>query len=397
MADPTGVRVAWSKILHRMGDEDGAEVDTFLIFRDDHVKGSPEALMNDLDDAIATANRALDQDGEELVYAEGPLVSIRGPMIYVRYTGTREQNRVWVDTLAAALEAAGRAGSLTVAPRASYALFSQVFDDPKVTGFVAYTPAEPVIGPRGASARIDPVAIPALCADAVEWGKFPGADVYFSQGMAMVMMQTPGVARELANAVRQSPAVNLAYGRNNPPGYNSISFGPNGQVCYQAHITDTPWRDRLAKVQQALLRDPARLDLAFIRWRSGGAPSWTSLAGVKPPFPHVTETDLRYNRHLWAHYTPDAHGIQILTQSHVENAADLSGWQVTELPGRRYLVEAKHLDAWYAEPVPDAATLNQARADFGAMILTPEAIGADPDGWVIGKPPHPAASPGSRC
>ena len=40
----------------------------------------------------------------------------------------------------------------------------------------------------------------------------------------------------------------------------------------------------------------------------------------------------------------------------------------------RYLVEARDLDAWYADPEPDPAVLARAREDFGEAIATPELL-----------------------
>jgi hypothetical protein len=52
----------------------------------------------------------------------------------------------------------------------------------------------------------------------------------------------------------------------------------------------------------------------------------------------------------------------------------MSGWAISEVAPDRYLVEAADLAPWYARPQPDAATLAQARADFGDMIITDKNI-----------------------
>jgi len=80
------------------------------------------------------------------------------------------------------------------------------------------------------------------------------------------------------------------------------------------------------------------------------------------------------SRPLMSSFVPDVNGIQVLTDAHLARANDLSAWSITSLNAGRHLVEAKDLAAWYANPEPDPRLLEQARADFGNMILTPEAI-----------------------
>lgn len=391
MEDAGGVRVAWPSIRRRMGNEDGTDLDVFLVFKDDTVKGSPDDLVADVEAAVTAANAALVRGNEELVYAQATLPSVKGPMIQVRYTGTTEQNREWVDLLADSLRAAGRSGTLALAPQASYALFNKIFMVPKVTGFTAYTLNQPptLSQPPGAGGwNVDPEVTAGICAHAVDWGGFPGADVYLTQSVAMVMVQSLDVSAELANGIRQSLSAAVSYGVNRPPGFNRIALSMDGQVCYQAHLPHLSWQNRVAQVRAALLRDPAALDLGFIRWRIGSVHSWSDLNGVRPRLPYVDEGEVRNNRHLWNRYVPDAHAIQVLTRAHLDKATDLSDWQVSDLPGNRYLVQARDLDPWFTQDVPDEKVLAQARQDFGAMILTHETIQSHPDGWVRGRPMH---------
>ncbi|MGI8590385.1 MAG: hypothetical protein ACR2M5_05260, partial [Nakamurella sp.] len=92
-------------------------------------------------------------------------------------------------------------------------------------------------------------------------------------------------------------------------------------------------------------------------------------------------------RHLWNRYVPDAHAVQLLTTAHLEHAADLSDWNITEVAPDRYLVQARDLTPWIDPtgyqnwldrrlPVPEV--LVKARADFGGMITTSEILNSDP-------------------
>ncbi len=102
---------------------------------------------------------------------------------------------------------------------------------------------------------------------------------------------------------------------------------------------------------------------------------------MRHELPDLLARNIRYNRHLLSHYTPDAHGIQILTNQHLERAHDLSTWTTTEIGPDRYLVEAPDLAPWYSEFLPDGAVVDQARRDFGNMLLTKDVIADNPPPW----------------
>lgn len=109
--------------------------------------------------------------------------------------------------------------------------------------------------------------------------------------------------------------------------------------------------------------------------------TWSDLAAVRPPLPHVRESHVRYNRHLYIRYLPDAYGVQLLTDAHLANANALSDWVIEPLGAGKHLVQAQDLESWYATIDPDPDTLAKARADFGGMILAPEIIVANPPPW----------------
>jgi hypothetical protein len=48
--------------------------------------------------------------------------------------------------------------------------------------------------------------------------------------------------------------------------------------------------------------------------------------------------------------------MQLLTAAQIDAAADLSDWEVRELDDAKYLVEARHLAAWFAGDHPDPPT-----------------------------------------
>ena len=102
----------------------------------------------------------------------------------------------------------------------------------------------------------------------------------------------------------------------------------------------------------------------------------------QPPFRDqaapISSHPLSGFRHLMSSRVFDAYGIQLLTDTHLAHAHDLSRWDVQTVAPGRHLVQARDLDPWYAADQPDPAVLEQARADFGDMILTPAIAEAEP-------------------
>jgi hypothetical protein len=162
-----------------------------------------------------------------------------------------------------------------------------------------------------------------------------------------------------------------------------VSFEPFGQSAW-TDLDDTC--------------DPIDLAIRAARLATHFA-SDLDLAEVHPTFAGATDMHGRnsgfwaLNRHLAASFVPDAFGIQLLTDHHLDRALDLTDWTVEEVAPDRYLVRARDLAAWFAvsdseevrfERFPAPALLDQARADFGPMILTREAAAAHP--WTPDTP-----------
>lgn len=125
--------------------------------------------------------------------------------------------------------------------------------------------------------------------------------------------------------------------------------------------------DQVDRARSALIDLAPDLDHAFAEVRTGLSAGWSHA-------PHLPATGLQSSGYLQRrairpHRVFDAHGLQILTAHHLERATSLTDWRTTQI-GDRYLVEARDLDAWYAEDDHDAEVLARARDDFGDMIIT---------------------------
>ena len=210
----------------------------------------------------------------------------------------------------------------------------------------------------------------------VAWGRFPGADVYLLRNIHRIRTRNPDVGRALADGVSRFGLANVTYLRSQPRRRVSMSLGAQGSAFYQVRDDPASWQDRLEQVTAAMVAFPEETDLAFLGYSY--TINWSDLAMARPPLPYVDARLIHYYRHLMSQYTPDAHGLQILTDSHLKHANDLSDWVIDPLGGGRHLVAAKNPERWYANPDPDPETLLKARADFGKMILTPETVENNP-------------------
>jgi hypothetical protein len=210
------------------------------------------------------------------------------------------------------------------------------------------------------------------------WGRFEGADVYLGRSLHQIRSKNPDVGRPLADGISKFGMAGVTYLRTLPPRVATLNLNRQGQACYTVLDDTVPWQERLEQVAAAMVALPEDTDLAFVQYSSAYTISWMELQVGRPPLPYVREPDIRYNRHLNSRYTPDAHGLQLLTDAHLKHANDLSDWVIDPLGGGRHLVQAKDLQPWYARGDPDPDTLAKARADFGQMILTKQTIADNP-------------------
>jgi len=202
----------------------------------------------------------------------------------------------------------------------------------------------------------------------VAWGRFPGADVYLRRHIHQIRTRNPDVGRPMADGVSQFRMAGVAYLRSKPRRMANVNLSAQGGACYTVLDDTVSWQDRLKQVTAAMVALPENTDLAFVQYSPAYTISWMDLQSVRPPLPYVEEPVIRYNRHLYSRYTPDAHGLQLLTDAHLEHANDQSDWVIEPLGGGRHLVRAKDLQPWYANIDPDPDTLAKARADFGKLI-----------------------------
>lgn len=375
------VKVALARIERRVKQENRGEV--FLRLKPGRGQwaavGNP-ATMAAFEAAVVHANDQTEGWAEASFTAPTP----GGPVVYLDPGDTEAETRGWVEALAAHLEGAGITGALDVAPQDS--TLGRFRADRRVcvpTALHAYSLSTPFPAgtpkPWTLAWGVAPDVTQDLLRSAVEWcNADPAAEFHLDQGLSTVR-----IGPENAAAVLEATMSDVEPGsggltglRQHPLSVRSTHLTHWGEMVFQVDDDTDDWRSRVAALTETLLLRPAGLDLAVARLNLHGTRGWGDLSPY-PPLPAVGEGDVWLNRHLLDRYTPDAHGLQILTDRHLEKARDLSGWHVEEVAPSRFLVRAGDLEPWFAGPEPGPELLAAARHDFGAMILTPTAIAAE--------------------
>ena len=229
---------------------------------------------------------------------------------------------------------------------------------------------------------VDPKVTAHITDAFTEWTRRGGPNAILSDGLfGLEVPNDATVADALTNTILRVNWGRLTCFGTEQDGGREAAFGPNAGTTLTISRHPSPWRDRIDEYRQALLALPGLLTQGFVRPASPGLTTWTEI-GDRLRLPHeMHERFVRYNGHLLPHYAVDAHAIQVLQDSHLAKARDLTAWNITDLGHGRHLVEAPDLDPWFGEPLPDADTLAKARHDFGPMLLTEQIVADNPPPW----------------
>lgn len=368
-------RVAVASIQRRLRDNGHDGV--FLEFRPDRDGGTGEGVRA----VVAAVEHANAAAPAETVWGQSLSASPTGWLVKLDSIGTWDQTQQWLASFAEHLDNAGYSGELLAAAQVWLPSWLQANRTPRLTAHLACRLSRPFVqgnvDTRGPAAwDVDSEATAVVCAAAVGWAAPAGAPVLFSEGRSQTLLRGDGLAAQLSRAVTRTAAAGVTFAQRSPLLARRVQLGAWGQLIYQLEAPERSWRERLDELRAVLVAHAALVELAMIRLSPNWALDWTDLAGATPPLPYVSEGRVRNNRQLWAEHTPDAYGVQVLTERHLARANDLDGWDVSAVAPDRYLVQARDLAPWYAGAEPDAEVVEQARRDFGAAILTPEAIAA---------------------
>lgn len=372
MSEPT-VEVAWSSLRRDWRNNDFAEI--WFQFRP---SGDGDAFP-DFSSALDAANAQADANGSGAdVFAEAPADSDKGPVGLMSRAGPEAGVRAWFAAFARYLEAGGWTGKVTAAPQANLPQWLNPWDPLplQLTAYVAYrTTVTPQRNQSTAEWLVPPEVTERLARTAVQWGEFAGAQAYLRRYLHLMRIRSADLPQHLSNGLNRLGQAGLDYVQSKPQRVRHGGFSFGGEACYSVLDDSLTWKERLEKVTEPLWDSPADYTLAFVKysWILGSSFSDLDSATPRP----LARSYWHYCRHLYPTHTPDACGIQVLSDAHLQRAHDLSDWQIETISEGRHLVAAKDLASWYAQPEPDPEVVARARHDFGAMILTPELMAAD--------------------
>jgi hypothetical protein len=380
MAEP-GVEVAWDALkthLRRSG-----HTELWWQFRPTGAKD----VLAAVEAGVQVANQVLNEAGwNGEVCTEWVGGSSPGPVAWMSRCRSDEGVRAWFTAFAEHMESVGKSGKVSTARQTNFPnwLEDDVLRSLQLTAFVSYRTND-LTGlskqQREAGWNVPANLTQDIADAATTWGRFDSADVYLRRGLFQIRSRNPDVGHPIGDGVSKFRQAGVAYLRSEPPRMAIVNLSAQGGACYSVMDDTMQWQARLQQVTAAITTLPEDTDLAFVRHGFGLTVSWMGLRAGRPSLPYVDEPDVRYSRHLNCQYTPDAHGVQLLTDAHLEHAEDLSEWVIEPLGGGRHLVRAKELQPWYSNIDPHPATLAKARADFGKMILTKQTIADNPPPW----------------
>lgn len=284
----------------------------------------------------------------------------------------RDEITAWLERFATDLTAAGFKGRITLA-RNDVAPYETI---EKVTGLQLHAPmlmrVVDTLRPNDRPSRwsVDPDNT-AIVANWAQERAVAGCETLFS-GPLSRLMSPSAAASAVRSVVPRRPNCRMIHIRHDPVRVDHIAFGVDGLVLRSLHDASGSWSDIVSELVAGLRAIGRHLDLAFVQYLRGRSLNLDSLGKGQPPLPSgIRAPSYRYNRLLLNRLVPDARGVFVVTGRHLERATDVSSWSIEGLGDDRHLLIHPDLDAWYAQPEPDADMLTAARADLGSMIMTP--------------------------
>jgi hypothetical protein len=287
--------------------------------------------------------------------------------------GFASERDPFVTDLVSRMQAAGIEGTLTGARSAGGPAWSA--DVPYETQLAAVIGFRPQTGRRLLDGWIGgPEQEPAVIDAGARWLAGAAQTVIFGGPHGFSSWSEPAAAARLTvrGGALRGAAVSEAYDEQRREIRRMTVYDP-GVLMLAAAAVVYPWPEMVAALRAAVLGLPlAEVSVAMVTHRD-----WASLSQGPEGGELYAGHAFRFHPERWSQFIPEPSGIQVLTNTHLDAAHDLSGWVTTRLDEDHVLVQARDLGPWYAEPrreyipLPDEVLL-PARRDFGDMLLTPQ-------------------------
>jgi hypothetical protein len=348
-------------------------------------------LWIELDVTTEEAGRTFSEVLEEMDRPDRPgpvgslgVRSVDGYVCKVERVGDQAELDTWLQDLVARLQRLGVAGTVRGVRNARYPAWYPN-RDPVPTAFMAWSIDDAAVAATPGGMHHWGVSAPAtsrIVAHAAGWVRPGGPEILLGRHTFLCRTtDASSIEPVLLDGTSASPSVRVLVYDDHLRRGRAMTMGKGGRMALQHLHRDPTGLRQIDEIREAITALAGDLDLAMVRPARAGQTGWGHIE-VMQRLPHRRIDLLFRNRHLLVDHVPDAHGVQVLRDEHLARAADLSGWHITELGDGRHLVEADDLEPWYGSDLPDPEVVERARRDFGAMILTREAIAAH-------RPPGP--------
>lgn len=325
-------------------------------------------------DAVGRAMDAADSQVDEL-HATGSEATVAGFSTELTRVPNMEAMTAWLTAFARGVEAEGMAGAIHALPLTRLPQWFTRLTEPRLTVFAAFEqPFAESTGLHHGDPREDAEERPVLelLDRAAAWAASFCGEIYVGNGGRNQLAGECDIAWYLYRALHYGFNAEVNALASSGDCAASASFSRTGQATFQLYASST-LAERVDHVRNIVLSDVQWTRLAFVAVTSQRAyGSWESRADALPTLPTIEARHLRGKSPKWDHFVPDAHGMQLLIQEHLDKATDLSDWTVIQAGSGRYLVEAPDLAEWFNPDGPGEAVLARARADFGQMITPRE-------------------------
>lgn len=216
---------------------------------------------------------------------------------------------------------------------------------------------------------------------ATAWTNASAGTNYLLAGAGQYQVGPVAPPAELLGAVlERSGQVRISKLGLKPLVERSVRMSAGTRVSFGVRGVDESWRDSIRSLRECLIALGHSVECGWVTY---GSDNQESVEGRSQSSRGLLQGEWQNNRHMWTTHLPDAFGIQVVTSAHLERFRYLEdGWNVTSVGNDRYLVEAKNLEPWFAQPEP--VNREFARMDMSGLILTEDAIRSDPLGWLHG-------------
>ncbi|MGV9266212.1 hypothetical protein ACWDRR_16290 [Kitasatospora sp. NPDC003701] len=315
----------------------------------------------DLLTVTEAALSAADGDGTDAtMWGQGPVLTLNGTGLALKGYAGPASLAAWLERFSTSLRAQGWCGRVRATAVVMPPHWLRHGHERRATAFVALD--HPLTGRADTHAWAERAA---------GWAARTGGDAHLSA--TPILQHDPAgpseVAAHLTATLRCSTTATLVQYEEAEARASRVLVQRDGLAVYQAYDPARPWTELIDRVRDAIVAEAPRARLAFVAMTELWAYGWQDRGRQLPPLPTLTATDLRSNHPVWRRHVPDAHGIQLLTHAHLDQAHDLSGWSVTEVRPDRFLVEDRDPAAWFSPDGPGPELVERARHDFGELVL----------------------------